>query len=200
LLTLLGYFALQLQRETGGGLYSAGYWLLLSISIIVSLAGLVQARLARPLTLLSILLCYWVFATALRPFDGKLGSYDAAAIQAVQGKPVWMPCNFRAQQEGYRFLLPGAEVRGYYETALQTTPVQWDGRRWVALRLPLGVALDCPDCRVLGKRLQVRSRQGENEIRDMLTGNIYRHLFAQEWLVQSPPKSIAQTEPAESCR
>jgi 4-amino-4-deoxy-L-arabinose transferase-like glycosyltransferase len=202
LLTLLGYLAVHLQRETGGELYAAGYWLLLSISIVIGLAALFPAGLTRPLTLLSVLLCYLVFTMSLRPFDGKLGSYDAAAIQAVQGKPVWVPCNFRAQDEGYRFLLPGAEVHGYGDRA--PAPAALTERWGFAVQLPVGVesagaSLPQPLSRILGQRLVIRSRQGGDEIKDMLRGNVYMHLFAQEWLIEAPA-FVADAMPKEGCR
>lgn len=198
-LALFGYLAAQLQRESGSELYPLGFWLLLALAAGVALWGLFHARYTRMFAPLAILLCYAVFAAALRPYDTLLGVYDGATQQAMQGKPVWVPCNFRASNEGHRFLLPGAELHGYYESPAQTPAELAMHHRWFAVQLPLDARPDCADCKVVGTRLEVRSRQGEDEIADMLKGNLYAHLFAREWLLESSSVAAdAKTE--EGCR
>ena len=55
------------------------------------------------------------FAAFLAPLDGPPGRYDEAAQRSVRGRTVWVPVDFIAKEEGYRFLLPEADVRGYPE-------------------------------------------------------------------------------------
>jgi len=88
---------------------------------------------------------------------------------------------------GYRFVLPGADIVGYrgdsglgaadlaarYAFFTVTVPVQQTG-------------LTCAGCSVVDQRLCLRGRQSSEEIRDMLHGHIFAHLFMRELLVRGP--------------
>ena len=184
-LALLAFLALHLQQADGGALYAGGYWVLLALAAAVVAAGLALPRLTRPFLLVATLLVYLAFAAFLRPFDGAPGNYDAQALQAVQGRMVWTPCDFRAKDEGHRFLLPGARISGYYQAPALTPDELARQHRLFAVQLPLQDKVACAGCTVLGSRLEIRGRQNGAEIRDMLHGNVFPHLFVREWLVES---------------
>ena len=196
---VFAHLAWQLQREANDELYPLVFWLLLVATTGLILWAMFSVQATRTLTPLAVLAFYLVFAAALRPFDGAPGNYDSAAQLAVQGKPVWVPCNFRASQEGHRFLLPGAEVHGYYGEPAPAPAELAKRFHSFAVQLPLGAKPDCAECKVIGKRLEIRSRQGEDEIEEMLKGNVSAHLFAQEWLIESAG-TAADSKPEEGCR
>jgi 4-amino-4-deoxy-L-arabinose transferase-like glycosyltransferase len=112
----IAFLSLRLQQAVPGlPLYPAAYGALLAGTGAAVLAGLCAPALTRPVVPGAVLLCYLSFAAFLRPFDGPLGRYDADTQRQVQGREVWVPVDFIAKEEGYRFLLPGAHVRGYQE-------------------------------------------------------------------------------------
>ena len=184
-LALIIFLSLRLQDELGGGLYPAGFWLVIAIASATVLLALLLPRLTRPLVSVTVLLVYLSFAAFLHPFDGATGNYSAEAQQYAKGKAVWTPCDFRAKDEGHRFLLPGAQVYGYYENPALTPSELAKHYRLFAVQLPLQEDAACAGCRVIGQRLEIRGRQSDEEIRDMLKGNIFQHLFRKELLVES---------------
>ena len=145
--------------------------------------------------LMAALLCLALF---LRPFDGTPGNYSTAAQRYVQGKEVWVPCNFRAHDEGDRFLLPGAHVHGYDENWGLTPTALAQRYRLFTLQVPLTGAA-CDGCRVIGERLEIRGRQSTAELKAMLAGDVLRHLFVKELLVESSVADPA-TPVVEGCR
>ena len=98
------YLSLRLQFSIGGmHLFSPIYWFLLAFTVAVVLVALFAPEFTRAAVPgVALLLCLSL-AVALRPLDGPLGQYSADAQQYVSGKQVWVPCNFRAVDEGYRF-------------------------------------------------------------------------------------------------
>jgi len=195
-LALLAWLALGLQAAVG---YGIGFWALLALTLGLAGLALFKAAWTRDLSNVVVLLALLALAAFLQPFDGTAGRYDAVAQQSAQGKAVWVPCNFRAQDEGYRFLLPGAEVHGYNES-WQLTPDELKTRYPLfAVQLPLQ-AQPCADCTVIGQRLELRGRHNSEEIEDMLRGEVLPHLFVREWLLQAPPATQLVGESEEGCR
>ena len=203
----IAYLAAHLQSEMHGAeLYSPAFWLLISGAEILALLAIAVPALTRPLVnpvALSMLLCLAAF---LRPFDGALGNYSAQAQRAVSGKEVGVPCNFRAMDEGYRFMLPGAVISGYSEDQHLTA-------RQLAARYPYFVAqqplddseLDsgCSACRIIGQRLDIRGRQSSAELKEMfLHGRVFKYLFVREVLMESPAgsKVLPAQTPGQVCR
>jgi hypothetical protein len=132
----------------------------------------------------AVFLCTLSFAAFLRPFDGPLGQYDADAQRQVQGREVWVPVDFIAKEEGYRFLLPGAHVRGYPEERDARAGDLLARYSLVVIRRPLSdVAAQAG--RVLGQRLDLRGRQTARETGEILRGNVLEHLFVREQLIEA---------------
>ena len=140
--------------------------------------------LTRPTVHAAVFLCTLSFAAFLRPFDGPLGRYDADAQRQVLGREVWVPADFIAKEEGYRFLLPGAHVRAYREDRDTRADELLARYPLVVIRRPLrdGAA---EAGRVLGQRLDLRGRQTAREIREILRGNVLEHLFVREQLIET---------------
>ena len=205
LVAVLGHLASRLQEEMNNP-YSFQLWLLFAVTLGFALLGIVMPRMTRPLVNVVALLVLLCFAVFLRPFDGALGSYSVEARNFAIGKEVGVPCNFRAMDEGYRFLLPGANISGYSED-------QNVSANDLAARYPLFAiqrALigsmqngSCAECKVIGTRLDIRGRQNSAELKEMLLGGkVLEHLFAREILMQSPAggKVMPKRTPAQECR
>jgi len=155
----LAYASIRLRHYFAGvPLHGAAYWSLLAVTGIVLAVALLTPALTRACLNAGILLAFLSLAAFLRPFDGPLGSYSPEVQRWAQGKEVWVPYNFNAKYERYRFMLPGARIRGYREEpGLRATDL---ARRYpvFAVRLP---APETPDGkgRIIGQRLDIRSRQ-----------------------------------------
>ncbi len=164
------YLSLRLAHAVSGPpLYPVAYWMLLAVTGTVVLAALCVPALTRPVVLAAVFLCYFSFAAFLRPFDGPRGRYDAAAQRQVQGRDVWVPVDFIAKEEGYRFLLPGAHVRAYPEERDTRATDLLAQYPLVVIRRPLRDG--APEAgRVLGQRLDLRGRQTAREIGEILRG------------------------------
>jgi hypothetical protein len=199
LLVLLAFLALSLQHEIAG-MYAWGYWLLLAVSLLLVLVALFVPGSTRSTVNVVVLLTLLSLAAFLRPFDGALGNYSETAKRQVQGKDVWVPCNFRAHDEGDRFMLPSARVHGYDER-WNLQPAELAARyRWFTLQLPLA-AEGCAGCQVIGQRLEIRGRQSSQELQAMLKGDVLQYLFVKELLVESSNVDPAlQATNKEGCR
>jgi 4-amino-4-deoxy-L-arabinose transferase-like glycosyltransferase len=203
----IAYLAVQLQAEIPDAqLYPLTFWVLITGAEILALLAIVVPGLTRPVVNVVALLVLLCFAVFLRPFDGALGNYSAEARHYASGKDVWVPCNFRAMDEGHRFILPGAEIHGYSEDQNLTASA-------LAARYPLfavQLALDdgaqnggCAECKIIGQRLDIRGRQSSAELKEMfLEGKVFQHLFVREILMESPTGGKAMYEQtfAQMCR
>jgi hypothetical protein len=101
-------------------------------------------------------------------------------------REVWVPYDFVAKEERYRFLLPGAAVVGYREERRPAAPDPMPPGTLVTVQVPFHGA-GCEGCTVLGRRLDIRGRQTAAELRDVLSGRLTPALFVEELLVETPP-------------
>ncbi len=203
----IAYLAVRLQAEMPDvQLYPPTFWLLMAGAGILTLLAIAIPALTRPVinvVALLVLLCLAVF---LSPFDGALGNYSAEAQRHASGKDVWVPCNFRAMDEGHRFILPGAEMHGYSED--QNLAVSELATRYplFAVRQALNDRTQnggCAECKIIGQRLDIRGRQSSAELKEMfLEGKVFQHLFVREILMESPAggKVIYVQTFAQRCR
>jgi hypothetical protein len=207
LLVGIAALALRLQSEMNNAdLYPISFWLLCSVTILFILLAIAKPHFTRPATNVVALLLLLVFSAFLKPFDGVLGNYSAATQQYVAGKIVWVPCNFRAHDEGHRFILPGAEIYGYSED--QNLAAADLANRYDLFAVQESLQLNtkhgrCPECKVIGQRLDIRGRQSSDELKDMFfNGNFFEHLFVRELLVESTAtnKNIPHQTFAQMCR
>ena len=199
MLALLAFLAHSLQNEAAG-MYDWGYWLLLGLSLTLASVALISARVTRAAVDVVVLLTFLSLAAFLRPFDGAVGTYDETARRFVQDKDVWVSCNFRAHDEGDRFLFPGARVHGYDDN-WNLKPAELAARYPLfTLQLPLD-AEACAGCRVIGQRFEIRGRHSSEELQAMLKGDVFRHLFVKELLVESSRVDAKmQNANKEGCR
>ncbi len=195
-LALLIFLSWRLQVEVGD-LYGIGYWLLLLLTSGLVVFGLLAANQARTVMNVAALMVMLSLAAFLSPFDGEIGNFSPEAQQYAKGKEVWTPCNFRALDEGYRFLLPGAKVHGYQATPSPGIAALSANYGLFAVQLPLHQ--ECVGCKVVGRRLEIRGRHSSEELARIFSGEVFQQLFVQELLVESVGAAPAQPL-KEACR
>lgn len=205
LLMGLSALALRLQSEMNNAdLYSISFWLLCLVTTILIVFAIAKSDFTRPATNVVALLLLLIFAAFLKPFDGVLGNYSAATQQYVAGKIVWVPCNFRAHDEGHRFLLPGARIHGYSEDQNLSAAELAGQYDLFAVQLRQDVSNQpCSACKIIGQRWDIRGRQTNEELKDMfLNGKFFEHLFVRELLIESSVmmKFIPDQTLAQMCR
>ena len=181
----MAYASIRLQQYfVGVPLYGPANWVLFAITGIVLVIALLSPTLTRACLNAGILLSFLLLAAFFRPFDGPLGSYSTETQRHVQGKEVWVPYNFNAKYERYRFMLPGAHIHGYRDDqGVRTTELA--GRYpLVAIQLP---ATETPGKhgRIIGQRLDIRTRQNSREIKEMIFSNALQHAFVREFLIEA---------------
>jgi 4-amino-4-deoxy-L-arabinose transferase-like glycosyltransferase len=201
---VLARMSLRLQDEMGGDLYGWIYWAILTVTALLLLVAAFVARYTRVLVNVVILLVYLTFAAFLHPFDDAHGNYSAEAKQYAAGKDVWVPCNkFIAKDEGHRFIMPGANVHGYYDDVegLDSAAL---AKRYRVFAARMGFQdKPCDDCKVIGERLEINGRQYPAEIEQMLLeGKVFEHLFVREVLIESKVTvpSATLVPPVSECR
>jgi len=102
---------------------------------------------------------------------------------------VWVPVNFKAKEEGYVFLLPGARVHPYTFDPKLSAAVLSARYPLCAVRLPMNDAAPA-GARIIGRRLDLGSRHTSKQIIEMLKGKVFEHLFLKELLVEAGGASL----------
>jgi hypothetical protein len=117
----------------------------------------------------------------------------------VQDKLVAVPCDFRAKDEEYRLLLPGARLQGYPASEAAKGTELAKRYPYFTAYAALGVPpVFCDDCQVLGKRMEMRARHTQAEIMAIIRGEMGQYLFVNEYLVHSP-SAVVSASP-DACR
>ena len=167
--------------------YPIWHWFLLIGAIAIVLIGLFQARFTKTATLLACFLTVLSLSSSIMPLDGAAGRFDAKTIAALQGKTAWFPCDFRAKDEEYRFLIPGANIKGYPASEAKNLTQLANQYSLFAVQAPVNTKFTpCPDCEVIGERLEMRARHSSDEIKAMLLGQVSDNLFVKEYIVFAP--------------
>ena len=187
--------------EVGTWTYSSWHWALMVISLMVILVGLFRKNLGKTIALAGCFLCCCALTSSLSPLEGALGRFNPATMQAVQDQEVWIPCDYRAKDEEYRLLLPGAKLHGYLAKDAGNVDALVNAYPLVAVQAPLGLAPQiCETCKIVGGRMEMRARHSDEEIKDMLMGHIGEHLFVMEYLISTPVKITEPQSGKDACR
>ena len=205
-LSLLLWIGINLQLspfmgDAGVWTYTYCHWILMAAGILLVLLGLFRPSVTKTFALAACFLVYCALTSSLAPLEGRLGRYSAETIAQLQGKDVWIPCDYRAKDEEYRLLLPGAKLHGYLAKDASDVAALTASYPLVAVHVPLGIqpAL-CESCQIVGKRMEMRARHSNEEIQEMLMGQIGRHLFVNEYLVSTPAPNPDLTNLKDVCR
>lgn len=187
--------------QPGIWIYSYWHWLLMSVSLALILIGIVNRGRCKTLALAGCFLCYCALTSSLSPLEGNLGRYDQDTIQGVLEKDVWVPCDYRAKDEEYRLLLPGAKLHGYLAKDAGNTHLLSETYPLVAVQSPIGIAPEiCESCKIVGKRMEMRARHSDAEIKAILMGQMGEHLFVNEYLVLNPLRIELPLTGKDACR
>lgn len=199
ILAAMLWLAVGLQQDVGENILSLTFWAALSATAILLGVGIVNRQTARPVLPVVTMLIYILLATFFKILDGPMGQFTAEAQAAAEGREVWVPCNFRAKQEGHRFDLPGSIIHGYHRDLKLELPQLATSYPLFAVQLPFYskiTAANCPHCQILGERLILGSRHSSQELREMFfAGRVMEHLFKKEYLIATP-LSQANRQPA----
>ena len=180
----IGYLGWLLQHDVGQTIYSGTEGVLLVIVLCALTLSLIVPRLLPWLTLPAVFAAYLTLTGFLSVFDGPMGRYKDAVKWEVAGQPVWVPYNFNAAYEQYRFLLPGADIHGYRSDAQTPLHILREHYPLLIVQQPLDAPI-CTDCKILGERLELKGRQSDEEIKAMLKGEVAKHLFLRELLIDN---------------
>jgi 4-amino-4-deoxy-L-arabinose transferase-like glycosyltransferase len=190
-----------LLDQPGIWVYSNWHWLLMCASILLLLAGLLNKRYCKNIALAGCFLTYCALNSSLSPLEGNLGRFDAQTVSGLAQKDLWVPCDYRAKDEEYRLLLPGAHLRGY--SAADSAAVARLSSLYpvVAVQLPIGQEIElCQSCTILGKRLEMRGRLTDAQIQGILAGRIRENLFVNEYLISNSAIAALPAEAKDMCR
>lgn len=197
-------YLLQQQLSTtpwGAYHYSSIYWLLLIATLDLVGIGLMKPHLTRALVCPGIILLYLCYGLFLLPFDGPMGHFDQATRDAIQNKKIWVPVNFNAREESYRFLLPEAKVLLPYDYKVSITIEQMQSklpRFIVSLPLTDHSGENLQGAQLLGRRLNLIDRFNAEETRSIMMGNVAPYLFHQDLLIERtamPSTIISERKP-----
>ncbi|WP_438979799.1 ArnT family glycosyltransferase [Polynucleobacter sp.] len=187
--------------QTGIWNYSFLHWSFMTFSLALVLLGIFSRERCKAIALAGCFLCYCALTSSLSPLEGSLGRYSQATIQELAGKDVWVPCDYRAKDEEYRLLLPGASLHGYLAKDANQIDLLSSTYPLLALQSPIGVDPKlCESCKIVGKRMEMRARHSEAEIQAILRGHIGEHLFVNEYLVATPATIALPLAGKDACR
>ena len=191
-IALLTYLSIRLQAALPDiGLYPPAFWILLAVAALLILGAVFIPGLTRATVSVAMILVFLSFAAFMRPFDGPLGLFPVEVQQVTRAKQIWVPLTFKAKTEEYRLLLPGAEIHGYpYQVGL-TIPELGARFPFFVIRLPMQDTNLPAGFKVVGRRLDLSSRHTANQVKEMIQGKVFQHLFLQELLVENLSASAA---------
>jgi hypothetical protein len=181
--------------------YSPWHWGFMGISVALILLGLLNRERSKTIALAGCFLCYCALTSSLTPLEGTLGRYSQETIQDIAGQDVWVPCDYRAKDEEYRLLLPGAKLHGYLAKDAGQINLLTDTYPLVAVQSAIGVEpVLCESCKIVGKRMEMRARHSDAQIQAILRGHIGEHLFVNEYLISTPATMTLPLVGKDACR
>ena len=197
-------FHLQLSDflgDAGSWSYQPWHWLLIGIALVLVVVGFFRKSQTKALALVGCFFSYCALTSSLAPLEGQLGRFTTQTIVQVQGKDVWIPCDYRAKDEEYRLLLPGAQLHGYLAKDAADIQGLTNSYPLVAVHAPLGVKPTiCESCQIVGQRMEMRARHSNEEIKAMLRGQVGEHLFVTEYLIATPATNVDLLNVKDACR
>ena len=191
----------QFMGDAGAWTYSHSHWALMGVGVTLVLLGLFKRSSTKTFSLAACFLVYCALTSSLAPLEGYLGRFSTETIAQLQDKDVWIPCDYRAKDEEYRLLMPGANLHGYLAKDAGDMAVLTTSYPLVAVHVPLGMqpAL-CDSCQIVGQRMEMRARHSNEEIQQMLMGQIGKYLFVTEYLVSTSASKPDLSTQKDVCR
>ena len=191
----------EFMGDAGIWSYSYCHWILMAVGLLLVMIGLFKRSQTKTLALASCFLVYCALTSSLAPLEGRLGRYSAETIVQLQGKDIWIPCDYRAKDEEYRLLMPGTKLHGYLAKDASDITALTTNYPLVAVHSPLGVApVLCESCQIVGQRMEMRARHSNQEIQEMLMGRVGKHLFVTEYIISTPATNPDVSNLKDVCR
>src|SRR5262249_21604276 len=134
-----------------------------------------------------------------RSISDPAGPFPETARAHLSGAAVFVPCNYPSSEEGYRFLLPAADIRSYVENERQTPETLAGQYRYFAAWVPLGQVASCGGCQVIGERYVVRGRRAAAAMEEETVAQAVRGLLEREVLFESARAPREPPPPFEAC-
>ncbi len=190
----LPVFAWLVARRLGTPTFGPAAYLLPAALGVLALAGVRDARFGREAFPYLALLALAVGSAVVAPFPG---SFPPDVVAQVRGRPVLVPDRFAQSQERYRFLLPGADVRGYPCPAgpVRCAPPPADPGTYAALFLDAGQPLPA-GWEQVAERPHFKGRHTNRQILEIAGGRtellVERLVLARAW---RPPDVPARNGP-----
>ena len=98
-------------------------------------------------------------------------------------------------------LLPGAKLHGYLAKDAEDMSSLTSSYPLVAVHVPGGKEFAvCDGCQIVGKRMEMRARHSDEEIKAMLQGKVSQYLFTTEYLIATPTMNSQQLNMKDACR
>jgi 4-amino-4-deoxy-L-arabinose transferase-like glycosyltransferase len=149
-----------IAQSLGESLFSPLSYIILSLMLVAAGVSVFSLRIGRksfPLLALGLLLAFGFF---IRPFSC---SFSDEAAQKLDGQAVYFPYSFYAGYEIYRFLLPGADIKGYWNYQEQLAK----SSRFLAVTLDIGQPIP-EGHRTIDRIYNLKSRHGKDVVREVL--------------------------------
>jgi len=160
---------------TSARLFLYAGWILIAYSIVYT------RHMQHTLNLL-VFFSFILLAVVLSPLEGGPGRYNQETIREVAGETIYMPAGFGPRHERYRFILPGADIRGYNPNSQRQQENLLQQGYKVGIYLPVNKFCDSR-YKVYGRRLDMRTRQTPEEVKDIIFRKRLDLLFQQELIV-----------------
>lgn len=176
----VGWVSALLAREIGVSAFDWWHFPLIVAAIGLGAVAFVRPAWTVPCTAPLALFVMLSLSGLLSVFDAPLGTFDQRTIEAVKGRVVWVPETWRASAEMHRFLLPGAEIRGFPASQVVPAEAQPDSDALLVIMQPIDAP---PPANAVASRIDLAGRHTVSQIVEMATGQVQKHLFQREWLV-----------------
>ena len=167
--------------------YPFWHWVILGATFFAILIALFNQAFCKLGALIGCFLCYCLLTSSIAPIEGALGRFNSATIKKMARQEVWIPCDYRAKDVEYRLLLPDALLHGYVAKDAYDVKGLTSKYPLVAVHVPQGKEVElCEGCQIVGQRVEMRARQTDDEIKEILRGRFGEFLFVNEYLISSP--------------
>jgi len=168
------------------GVYGIAGFLPAVMALLLIAAGATSCRHTDKYIHLVVFLCFLSLSSLLSPFEGGYGRYSSETQRRMAGQTVYMPSNFRSRYERYRFLLPmDTRVIGYAAGDNATAQKFLDSGAYVGVYATAPLSENTwPSYEVVGQRLDIRTRQTDEEVRQILTEGRFDLLFHHEVILK----------------
>ena len=184
MLLLLLYLMSGIDHRVLPGVYGVYHYLPLILALFAAILITVSCSFSTHLFHVAIFLAFISLSSLLSPFEGEHGVYSAATRRAVSGQTVYVPSDFRSRYERYRFMLPAdTHIIGYTPEQSAQTKEWISAGRMVAVVQPYNDPAPA-GFNILGKRVDLRTRQSGEEVRKIIFERRLDLLFHKEIILQ----------------